>query len=995
MYVISLIALVVAIVAINKASKVEREKNVLEQQLLYLEAQLEQLSKKVDKKNRLLGVEPSNINKTAHTSPSTQPASTRDDMSRHDLSYPSTTPKPQPYHQVPAQLQQPLSEKHHNIAATASSTTPVHDNTSAKPTDLPTTKTMGTKKDKLVALAAQKPSKPHRSSSVVSQATEPDETSIDVVTSLLSSVKNWFTGGNLIVRIGVIVLLIGVVLLLRLASDYFETPIELRLGLVAFGGLVLTAIGLKLSKKRRGYGISLQGAGLATIYLTLFAGFRLFHVLPSMLTFTLLAVLAAVTAFFAVKQNALPLALLAYGGAFFAPLLTATDSGNVVGLFSYYLLINCAIAWIAHFRTWKLLNLLGAGVTFGLAYIWGADVFNSGSSDIILPKVRWQLVGLLVLHLLLYVFIALRYTQQLVAAQQTNKLSWRVPSIDVGLLFGVPVVTFGLLAGLLHDKPYILASASALLSLIYLTLGIYLVRQSRAYRLMTEGTLALGISFLALVIPLALSAQWTAIGWAIQGAALVWLGVRMQRLWSVLFGLALQAVSVGVWVYLLFDMADSLKLAILVIAVAGMVSAYMLRPIISEKIHDAAVNNPVASIRRLYLFSHNSHIVVAFVVLIVASMAVLTALGFIVFDWQWCRNYLSPLNAYSLMFFLQLLGFYGLTRWLNWHEVSILSRLILPLFGISLVMFFIEITDYYPETVNLLTALLLVGCGFIWLGLLWFKQWQQQGYNTRFDQAIWLLGLVVMLFMIVAHYTNALTEFLPMVVSCFGLLLLGMVARRQAKSDQQTPPWFNVAQTLTDTAMLIVPVVMLWVAVINYDSSGQYLGLPYVPVLSLFDMGMVIVLLYVLSVVYFFRQHHNELAKSYLLWGVGFGLLAFWLISSMLVRTLHQYAGTPTWSAGAWQSDMVQTGLTILWVSLSLVLTVLASRRYWREVWLVGIGLLGLVLLKLILVDLSNSAALMRVVSFIVAGLFMLVIGYFAPLPPKTTAALTEEKLAK
>ena len=72
---------------------------------------------------------------------------------------------------------------------------------------------------------------------------EPDEQSISVVTSVGQSIKSWFTGGNTIVRVGILVLLVGVVFLLRLASEYFQTPIELRLAGVALGGLALVGVG--------------------------------------------------------------------------------------------------------------------------------------------------------------------------------------------------------------------------------------------------------------------------------------------------------------------------------------------------------------------------------------------------------------------------------------------------------------------------------------------------------------------------------------------------------------------------------------------------------------------------------------------------------------------------------------------------------------------------------------------------------------------------------
>jgi uncharacterized membrane protein len=50
---------------------------------------------------------------------------------------------------------------------------------------------------------------------------------------------------------------------------------------------------------------------------------------------------------------------------------------------------------------------------------------------------------------------------------------------------------------------------------------------------------------------------------------------------------------------------------------------------------------------------------------------------------------------------------------------------------------------------------------------------------------------------------------------------------------------------------------------------------------------------------------------------------------------------------------------------------------------MVGAALLAAVVLKLLLVDLSGTGTLTRIVSFIGVGVLMLVIGYVAPLPAK------------
>lgn len=873
---------------------------------------------------------------------------------------------------------------------------------------------------------------------------EPDESTVNVVTSLFLSAKNWFMGGNMIVRVGVLVLLVGVVLLLRLASDYFDTPIELRLGLVAIGGAILTGIGLKLVKKRKAYGISLQGTGLAIIYLTLFASFKVFAVLPNLLTFGLLALLSVVSAGLAVKQNAFPLALLAFGGAFIAPLITSDGSNNVVGLFSYYLVINLAVATIAHVRTWKVLNLLGMTVTFALAFIWGHDAFSQENSANLLDHVRWQLLVLVAIHIVLYIFITLRYAQQLVSIKthkQTNpknkptdfalQLNDIIP-VDNSLLFGVPLLGFGLLSGLLYHQPYVLAGASAVMSMIYLGLSWFLLQKSPLYNLMTEGTLALGLGFFALMVPIAMGAEWTSMSWALQGLGFIWFGKRTTRFWTVWLGTGLSVVSFLIW--LDTDKAD--VLAIFVIAICCLFSAFLLRlpqaylDFNKDPNQKKKVTVPLAGL--------------AFPSALFASITLFVAL----LNLAMKLSNQGVIQSDSLLFVCVMASlvsiYYAINKAVLWHETIQIARGLLPLFGVSLVLLFLV---NYIEDVNHIVSFIFCAL-YLLVGMLWFKRWYQQSMYTRLGQAFFMLTHVVILaFLIQTHLDITHDGFIHLLtVMLIILMLMGllMLANQHYDVDELTNKYFNVQakpsvknsyvlpQVLLDTAYGILPLAFIWLMVQNSRDAGIYLGLPYIPILNVLDISFMIIMLYALAIYKMagnvviayeclegeisqdesqinigkqtintnITNKHNQMKHatankvsqaSARFWYqplliVSLCIASFYTVSSMLVRTLHYYMDTPLWyvtkGQGAWQNDVVQTGLTILWVSIALILTLYASKRLLRTFWFAGITLLCLVVLKLIVVDLANSGAIMRIISFIVSGLVMLVIGYVAPLPP-------------
>lgn len=1020
---------------------------------------------------------------------------------------------------------------------------------------------------------------------------EPDEQSIPMVTSLFNSAKNWFFGGNLVVRVGVLVLLVGVILLLRLLSEYIETPIEVKLMAIGLAGLALAGLGFKLVKKRFAYGVTLQGTGLAIAYLTTFFAYDVYQVLGSLPSFIGLGVLSAATIGLAVRQNAFPLALLALSGGFFAPLLTSTETGSLTALFSYYLLLNVTIAIIAHYRTWKVLNLLGVVVTFGLAYVLGA---SESFSNVIAQ--RWTLVLLVALHFALYLFVVIRYAQQIItynlhtearlAASSTSLATSRKPAshlylfpIDTGLLFSVPVLAFGLFAVLLSDIEHALTVTSALLASVYMVMGWILAKRSPRYALMIEGMLALGFGFFAVTIALALDSKWIAAGWSIQALALVWFGRRSLRAWTVIFGLILQLISVAMLsLTLIFPIESYAMLALIISASACLATAFILRSSHSpmtlsqhseHSIHSSGVEQYACALgiseqaASQWLAGINSNSS-AFkfiwrnptLINILTFAAGIWALYIIVDCFETGQNWfiswqlaMSTLIATAML--SSLIIYWLIDRYQSWLEIRRFSYAILLPFYILLVAQLPQKFEFNLQW-SLLnwTVFSALVIGWALMGQLWLKRWHDNSASSHannklsmLDYASWLATGILLLAAAV-HYglpdSNGISDGV-MAVLTVSLCLLALVAFAERKFASWLP-WFDWYKALVGCSFIFIPFLLGWVMITNTYHEGVVWNLPYIPVFNLYDIAVLLALTYGLSMsalyqnnyvagktanaqtmpladwakmvlyaigitgfwvcssivvrtlytyagtplwidgglfndkvqislvimwslsaffvqrqlprllpsvdwqrifiiasyvlvplmliwvvatngyhdgviwnlpyipvlnlydfavlsamayggnLYYVQQrliqknaahsnaHNTSALMSYLLRALG--IIGFWVLSSMLVRTLHAYAGTPLWTQGAWGDDKVQTSLTILWTLTALIATFMSSRNGKRFWWFMGISLLGAVVLKLVLVDLSQTGAIWRVVSFLVAGSMILLIGYLAPLPP-------------
>ncbi len=98
------------------------------------------------------------------------------------------------------------------------------------------------------------------------------------------------------------------------------------------------------------------------------------------------------------------------------------------------------------------------------------------------------------------------------------------------------------------------------------------------------------------------------------------------------------------------------------------------------------------------------------------------------------------------------------------------------------------------------------------------------------------------------------------------------------------------------------------------------------------------------------------------------------------------------WNGLAWEfpdlllTPSTQTLLAILWAVSGMALVWLGNRQGKRKQWTAGASLLGLVVLKLFVVDFSSAGTIARIVSFLSVGVLLLFIGYLAPLPPVETA---------
>jgi len=779
------------------------------------------------------------------------------------------------------------------------------------------------------------------------------------IDKIMAYIHKFFTDGNVVVKVGMLFLIIGVGFLLKYAYDEQLFSVSMPVRFIGAGslGLVLVFFGWRFRESKQLYALILQGGGIGVMYLTVFGATKFFSMIPLSLAFIVMVGLVAFSAILAILQNAKSLAFFAAVGGFLAPILLSTGEGNHVVLFSYYVLLNIGILSIAWYKSWRELNLLGFVFTFVITGLWGVSRYTAADFYTTEP--------FLIIYFLMYVAIAILY-----AFRQPPELKGY---IDGSLVFGVPIISFGYQAAIVFDTfqtGMAVAFSAVAMGGFYITLASSLWRRGpTGMRLLTESFLALGVVFASLAIPLALDGRWSSAAWALEGAALVWVGIRQSRILPRLFGVLLQF---GAGYFFLTDL------------------------------HKTEVSIPI--LNGMYLGG------------VIISLSALFVSYYLYKNINKIRSYEIPLHI--------ILFVWGLIWWfvMGIHEIESNVRsvyLVNSVFAfISFSLYLCYATQYwtkwrmmrFPVLANLYVMIVLLFMGvffgldhpfedygsIVWLVTLVLQYWYLYRYSDEVSttilqwQHIMTFWLVILLFSWEGAYLanklvsggNAWHDVMFVMVPLVIMYSLLTVARKIAWPFKQHYVWYiNYAAS---PVMFCLTIVGVGFAVLH---EGDVWPVDfYIPVVNPIDLavGFLVYLLIIWRIELVRTQSRifNLISTRQFYYGLSaFGFI--WL-NGMLARSIHHWFNVRYSLDSMLSSDLFQASVSILWTLLALTIMTFASRRLSRQLWFIGLGLFIIVAAKLFLIDIANAGALAMAISITVVGILAVVFGYYlSPLPPQ------------
>ena len=328
--------------------------------------------------------------------------------------------------------------------------------------------------------------------------------------------SQWFN------RIGILAVLIAMAWFLKLAIDnHWIGPLgRVVIGLAAGAGLIVWSARFQ----RRGYAVfaySLKALGSGILYLSLWAAFSLFHLVPSSVAFAAMIAVTAFNGYMSWVQDAELLAVYSIVGGLSTPLMLSTGENHEVSLFSYLLMLDIAVLVLVTLRPWsRLLFGAFAGTVLFVAGWWSRFYTRDQSG---------RTAFFLACFFLLFAF-APRLVRPL-----SDTTSGPAPWDRLAMVF-MPLAN----AGLAFLAFYALFNvpktswAGSWLAVAFAAFYLLLLKLPARGLLSSNSTLSFAlqlttaVTFLTLAIPLKTHGRWLTIGWLVQGAPLLWIAYRVD-----------------------------------------------------------------------------------------------------------------------------------------------------------------------------------------------------------------------------------------------------------------------------------------------------------------------------------------------------------------------------------------------------------------------------------------------------------------------------------
>lgn len=329
--------------------------------------------------------------------------------------------------------------------------------------------------------------------------------------NLVKSDFEKFIGENLISKIGILILIIGVAIGAKYAIDHEMISPLTRIVLGYAMGAGLMAFAIKLKSKYENFSAVLVSGAIAIMYFITYAAYDFYSLIPQPLAFALMVIFTSFTVVAAIKYDKQVIAHIGLVGAYGVPFLLSNGSGQVGVLFTYMAIINIGILILSFKKFWKPLLYVSFILTWIIFLSWRMNLPNEN---------QFFLLSLLFSGVFFITFYVTNLAYK-VSKQEIFGLS------DVALIllnaFIYYVIGYSILSQN-KNSVELLGLFTLANAVIHFVVSVIIYKRKLADRNLFYLILATVITFITMAIPVQLDGGWVTIFWTIEASILFYLG---------------------------------------------------------------------------------------------------------------------------------------------------------------------------------------------------------------------------------------------------------------------------------------------------------------------------------------------------------------------------------------------------------------------------------------------------------------------------------------
>jgi uncharacterized membrane protein len=324
---------------------------------------------------------------------------------------------------------------------------------------------------------------------------------------------NWekFIGENIISKIGVVITIVGVFIGIRHSIDYeLITPL-IRIIIGYIFGFLLLSLGVYFLKKYKNYSAVLISGAMAINFFSTYASYSFYNLISQLTCFVILALVTIITVLFSTKYNKQFMAIIGLVGAYVIPFLLSSGEENVAVYFSYMVIINVGILFVAFLKYWKKLYYISFITTWFIYCFWYLSKYQLNE------HFHLSLIISLTFFLIFYT-ISLAY-------KIVKKEKFSVN--DVIFLLGNSFVFYGFGYAMLNESALYKNSLGLFTlfnALLHLIASVLIYKRKLVDKNLFYLISGLVLVFVTIAVPVQLSGNWVTLIWVSEAVLLFWIG---------------------------------------------------------------------------------------------------------------------------------------------------------------------------------------------------------------------------------------------------------------------------------------------------------------------------------------------------------------------------------------------------------------------------------------------------------------------------------------